>query len=59
MDRGDTVIPRRLRQKMEFLFEDIAAHVEPAEADLKAYLGSHPEKFRTEAEFTFSRCLLQ
>ena len=53
MDREDTVIRRRLRQKMEFLFEDIASQVKPAESDLQAYLDSYPDKFRKEAEFTF------
>ena len=46
LDKDDTIIRRRLRQKMEFLFED--AVPPPQEADLRAYLQAHPEKFRTQ-----------
>ena len=46
LDKDDTIIRRRLRQKMEFLSED--AVPPPQEADLRAYLQAHPEKFRTQ-----------
>lgn len=53
LDRDDTVIRRRLRQKLEFVSEDIAALVEPTEADLDAYFRAHADAFRVEPEFTF------
>ena len=53
LDRDDTVIRRRLRQKMEFVSDDIAAQTEPTEAELKAYLQEHPEAYRLEPSFTF------
>jgi hypothetical protein len=58
LDKDDTVIRRRLRQKLEFVSEDIAAQTEPTDADLNAYLQAHPESFRVEPRFTFSQVYL-
>jgi hypothetical protein len=58
LDRDDTVIRRRLRQKLEFVSDDIAAQTEPTDADLNAYLKAHPESFRVEPRFTFSQLYL-
>jgi hypothetical protein len=58
LDRDDTVIRRRLRQKMEFVSEDIAALVEPTEAELEEYLRTHPDSFRVEPRFTFAQVYL-
>lgn len=53
LDRDDSVIRRRLRQKLEFV-ADVMAEVEPTDAELKAYASEHPEQFRTEPQFSFS-----
>lgn len=53
LDQDDTVIRRRLRQKMEFIAEDAAAAVEPTDEQLRAYLAQHAEKFVSPAESTF------
>jgi len=58
LDKDDTVIRRRLRQKMEFISDDIAAQTEPSEADLKAYYSAHADAFRIEPRFTFSQIYL-
>jgi hypothetical protein len=58
LDRDDTVIRRRLRQKLEFVSDDLAAQTEPTNADLNAYLNAHPESFRIEPLFTFSQVYL-
>ena len=58
LDRDDTVVRRRLRQKLEFLSEDVAAQVAPSEDDLKAYLAAHPEKFQLEQRYTFRHVYL-
>jgi len=58
LDRDDTVIRRRLRQKMEFISDDIAAQNEPSEADLNAYLQAHADSFRLEPRFTFEQVYL-
>ena len=53
LDQDDTVIRRRLRQKMEFISEDAAAAVEPTDAQLQEYLAKHPEKFLEPARLSF------
>ena len=57
LDRDDFVIRRRVRQKMEFLAEDMAA-AEPSDEQLAAYLASNPERFRTEDRLTFHHIFL-
>ena len=57
-DRDDPVIRRRLRQKMEFVTEDVAAQAEPTDADLRAYLQAHPDAFRSEQRLSFSQIYL-
>jgi len=58
LDRDDTVIRRRLRQKMEFLTDDVAALAEPTEDALSAYLKAHAETFRVQRQFTFRHVYL-
>lgn len=57
LDRDDVIIRRRVRQKMEFLAEDISAP-EPSEEQLAAYLRANPERFRTEDRLTFQQVFL-
>ena len=45
LDKDDSVIRRRMRQKFEFLTEDAAA-AHPTDQDLQAWLDKHPDKFR-------------
>lgn len=58
LDRDDTVIRRRLRQKVEFILDDVAAQIEPSDAELEAYLKDHPESFRTPAVYSFHQIFL-
>ena len=58
LDRDDTIIRRRLRQKMEFLTDDVAALAEPTEADLASYLQTNADAFRVQQSFTFSHVYL-
>jgi hypothetical protein len=57
LDRDDVIIRRRVRQKMEFLAEDISAP-EPSEEQLAAYLRANPERFKTEDRLTFQQVFL-
>jgi len=50
LDRDDTIIRRRLRQKLEFVAEDTIDAVPPTDAELQAWLDANPDKFRTEPE---------
>lgn len=57
LERDDTIIRRRVRQKMEFMVEDMASR-EPTEQDLAAFLASHPERFKTEDQITLRQIFL-
>jgi len=48
LDRDDTVIRRRLRQKIEFLAEDSAELAPPTEQEMQAWLTAHSEALRVE-----------
>jgi hypothetical protein len=58
LDTDDSVIRRRLRQKMEFISEDLAAPVEPSDAELQAYLAAHAASFASEPRFSFRQVFL-
>ena len=58
LDKDDTVIRRRLRQKLDFVSEDLADQAEPTDTELSDYLKAHPESFRIEPRFTFSQVFL-
>jgi len=58
LDQDDTIIRRRLRQKMEFVSDDIAAQTDPTDADLGAWMAAHPDPFRAEPRFTFQQVFL-
>ena len=58
LDKDDTIIRRRLRQKLEFVSEDVAAHAEPTDEQLRAYLKEHADAFRADRRFTFSQVYL-
>ena len=57
LDRGDPVIRRRLRQKIEFLVENIVA-LEPTQQQLESYLASNSDKFRVPPSFSFEQIYL-
>jgi hypothetical protein len=52
LDRDDVLIRRRVRQKMEFLAEDILA-ADPTDEQLGVFLASHPDRFRADDRLTF------
>ena len=56
---NDLVIRRRLRQKMDFLNEDLGAQRRPTEAELQAYLDAHAEKFAAPARTSFNQVYLK
>jgi hypothetical protein len=53
LDRDDSVIRRRMRLKMEYIFEDIAAQVGPTDADLQAFLKKNPEQYLIDPQIAF------
>src|SRR4029077_11838515 len=58
LDRDDTIIRRRLQQKLEFVTDDVAAVAEPTDAELSAYLQRHADIFRIDRRFTFTQVYL-
>jgi len=53
LDKGDTIVKRRMAQKMEFVFEDVAALREPTADDLTVWFEKNSERFRLPARATF------
>ena len=58
LDRDDGVVRRRLSQKLEFLFEDLASLDEPEEQELQSFLASHVDDYRLPTRFTFQQIYL-
>jgi hypothetical protein len=54
LDRDDTVVRRRIRQKMEFV-ADLASGIEPTDAELKAFVADHPDRFNGEPRVSFTQ----
>ena len=55
IDRDDTVIRRRLRQKFEFLTDDIAGAATPSDEELSTYLAANADAFRRDTTYTFEQ----
>ncbi len=58
LDRDDTIIRRRMRQKFDFVAEDVGAQAEPTDQDLETYLSEHSSVFRLEPRWTFRHIYL-
>ena len=48
LEQGDTIIRRRMRQKLELLTDEIVSFAEPTDEDLQQYLEANPDFFRIE-----------
>ena len=53
LDKNDSIIRRRLAQKIEFITSDLAALAEPTETELSNYLSTHSEQFSLPARIDF------
>lgn len=58
IDADDTIVRRRMRQKLEFLIEDGAASDQPTQADMQAWLDQHPEQYHLPERRAFRQVLL-
>ena len=58
LDRDDTIVRRRLRQKLESAASDVAALAEPTETDLADYLKTHADLFSAPGRLTFDQVYL-
>lgn len=53
LDENDTVVRRRLAQKMEFMVQDTVQRAEPGEEELRQFYDAHRERFQSPARVSF------
>src|SRR5664279_2902288 len=53
LDKDDTIVKRRMAQKMQFLAEDVAAAHEPSTAELKAWFEKNKDRFALPSRYSF------
>ena len=53
LQEGDTVIDRRLAQKMEFIIADLQTGSQPRPSELETWYENNRDRFRTPARITF------
>jgi len=53
LDKDDTIVKRRMTQKMQFLAEDVAAAYEPTTAELEAWYARNARKFALPGRLNF------
>ena len=58
LERGDTIVRRRLAQKMTFMLEDGTAVPAPADTEVEAYHSTHAERYREPGRTTFDHVFL-
>ncbi|CAB1076027.1 hypothetical protein D1AOALGA4SA_3829 [Olavius algarvensis Delta 1 endosymbiont] len=58
LDRNDTVVRRRLRQKMEFLTDTGIYLQEPAAGELESYFTANVQAYRSEPRLAFEQIYL-
>jgi len=55
LDHNDEIIKRRLRQKYEFLAQDIADLADPSEEELKSYHNAHNDQYLRPMQVSFTQ----
>jgi len=55
LDRDDSLIKRRVRQKMEVIAEEQSARESPSDADLAAYVKAHQDGFLLPSKASFEQ----
>lgn len=58
LDRNDPSIRRRMRQKLEFVLENLSAEAAPSDEALTAFLQQNPDMFRLEPQVSFRQIYL-
>ena len=59
LDASDQVVQRRLSQKMDYLFRDMAAGAQPANDEIQAYLTDNHERYAIAGSTTFEQGLFK
>ena len=55
LDKNDTIVRRRLAQKLKFLVEDTSRLVEPPEEELRQFYEANAARFQTGARVSFTQ----
>ena len=55
LDQNDTIVRRRLAQKLTFLVDDTSRIVEPTDEELRRFYNANAERFRAEARVSFTQ----
>ena len=55
LDQNDTIVRRRLAQKLAFLVEDTSRAAEPSDNELRQFYQNNAERFRVEPRFSFTQ----
>ena len=58
LDKEDSIVHRRLAQKVEFIFSDLASQAKPSDTELADYLTAHSDKFEIPARISFQQIYL-
>ena len=58
LDQGDNLIKRRLRQKLEFILEDVLSLLEPTDEELTLYMQQHKARFHIKPQVSFQQVYL-
>ena len=55
LDQNDTIVRRRLAQKLTFLVDDTSRIVEPTDEELRQFYDTNAERFRVEPRVSFTQ----
>ncbi len=58
LDKNDTVIRRRLKQKLELMSDDLVGIIVPSDEQLQEFIATHTESFRIEPQIAFRHVYL-
>jgi hypothetical protein len=58
LDRDDPMVRQRMRQKLEFLLEDLSDDGAPSDADLRNFLAENAERFSLPPRISFQQVYL-
>ena len=58
LDKDDNLIRRRMRQKLEFILEDVTAMMDPTDEELTDYMQQHEDQFRLQPQVSFRQIYL-
>lgn len=58
LDENDTIVRRRMRQKLEFMQEDLSSAGQPVETELQAYFTAHKDNYKSDRILSFRQVLV-